>query len=342
MKFRINYNIDAKSNFQFSINEKHIAFQKTANEIEILRDGEQFNLTIKNSKVLTLYKNFLIINSNDSISKIFRIEKSEIVQEIFWDEKYEVDLLQNLDNKYWRYKLKVSLLKSENGLFDYENNIFLGLHNNFFPTFINENYIFGKANNCILRYDIEANVLWEFLISNVANFTQFNEIKQTELLQYYGVYNNILWLQLNGDRLLGLNVDTGEQVHLIDNVSKGVGDNYLDVNLGIIKILAGHYYYEFDLNTLVTSKKILLDPEEKWFIRSCTFYKNDTNIYFCGHFDNWERTNAFGIYDSERNAIVWHQINGEHGVNYYNPPQANSNVFGILDNKGLLTLFDRN
>lgn len=328
--------------WHFSLGDKYYSFLSKPNLL-IVTDGEnEISLSTTKLNKVVIHRNMLIIRHKGNKTEIYLIDAKNLRPINIFTEFEEIDIFQNFNNRYWKYKKYLSPMEVQIGLFDIREHHKLGLSANFYPQYIKDIFIIGKLNYNIIRYLVDGQINWQFDISNVPLYQEMNENKLNEIIQYLGIHNDTLWIQLNGERLLGLDIDTGDQKHLLSNIARGVGDNYLDEKTGVIKILAGHHYWEYDLNILEYRKKIALDDEKKWFIRSCNYYPDDPNIYFCGHFDNWDFPNAYGIYDTRKDKITWHHIGQTPEEKYYNPPQANEKIIGILDDSGRLMVYEKN
>lgn len=203
----------------------------------------------------------------------------------------------------------------------------------------NDNFFFEK-NEVICLYNLNSNFLfWQYDLSPLPKWKKYeNEILPSSVEQFLGVYEGVLWLQLNGYRLLGLDVQTGEQIHYIEN--SGLYINlYLNQKTGKIIELASKSYEEFDLKSLKMTKSIEL--EKDFNIRKCTYYEDDTKIYFVGKYKEERKNNCYGIFDVEKEQIVWHRLS-EGEEEYFNPPQANEKIMGILDSNNTLTVYEKN
>ena len=202
-------------------------------------------------------------------------------------------------------------------------------------------YIYQKEISWI---DLNNSIIWQFSISDFPNYISgFGREEKADIKHIIGVYNTILWVHIGGFRLIGIDIETGKQVHYIEDVVKGdEQNNFLDVTNGILKTLSFDYYAEFDLRTLVFRKQTTIKHKENIKIRASNFYEGDRYLYFCGYHNNkFDKPNTFGIFDTEKAKIVWYDTTKDDLGYFYNPPQANDKLLAVLDDKHNLLVYDR-
>lgn len=78
-------------------------------------------------------------------------------------------------------------------------------------------FLFSAIEKEILCLDIKCNTLiWQLNISDVYNLQlELGSEKHGEVRQFIGVYNNLLWVLLNGGRFIGIDLQSGEVRHFI-------------------------------------------------------------------------------------------------------------------------------
>jgi outer membrane protein assembly factor BamB len=186
--------------------------------------------------------------------------------------------------------------------------------------------------------------LWQFSISDFPNYINgFFREQEADIKQILGVYDKLLWVHVGGSWLIGIDVETGKLVHRMENIMRGDSKhNFLDTTNGILKTLGYNYYAEFDLKTLQFRKQTTIQNVDNIRIRASNFYEGDKHLYFCGYYNNeFDVPNIFGIFDTEKAEIIWHNTTKDDMGYFYNPPQANDKLLAVLDDKHNLLIYDR-
>lgn len=304
------------------------------------------NIVIIYNKLYKLIP-LLFIDSSIEYSYIFGNEKTIVLTD---DLNRPIILKDNKLSKKLFDKFRVSSI-IENYLFYYikDNNRKYGVYDltkdiKIFETEISiddnllNNLILSNINKLIITNKIETGLqLWQFDLSTLPSFVEYNEFFENKVEQFLGAYDNKIWIQLNGYRLLVLDEKTGEKIHFIEKL--GLYTNlFLDPYKEKIIVLAGHFYKEFDLKTLQITKSVEFD--NKFSISKSRYSENDNYIYFTALFDSLRKSNCYGIFDIEKCKIVWYQLS-EADEQYYDPPQANEKHIAILDDQHVLRIFER-
>jgi hypothetical protein len=115
----------------------------------------------------------------------------------------------------------------------------------------------------------------------------------------------------------------------------------LDEKEGVLKTLSYDYYAEFDLQTLQFRKQVKINCKEDIKIRNSTFYEGDNCLYFSGYYNKCHLPNVFGIFDTEKDEVIWYDIKKDDWGYFYDPPQANDKLFAVLDDKHNLLVYER-
>lgn len=216
------------------------------------------------------------------------------------------------------------------------------LHGNF--SCLTKEIMLTKDEKNIYAYHIDTGEeTWSFTIADFPNYKHALKYKivEAEIELIIGIYNDILWVLL-GDidsTLLGIDVNTGKLEHQLKSslvLSSQV--NHLDHQKGTIKTLAGNYYRELDLVTLETRK---YEFSEIFLIHKSTFYEGDRYMYFCARKNTLSFPNSFGIFDTKKKEIIWHEISTENEQYFFDPPQANEKILGILDSTKALRIYKK-
>ncbi len=193
-----------------------------------------------------------------------------------------------------------------------------------------------------IKLVFENEVKWNYKLAHLPSYLDvFHNEKPADVQQILGIYNKILWIHVGGDRLIGLDINTGKLLHNFDNVLLGEeGNAFLDTENGVIKSLWLHQYIEFNLNAFNISKIIKnIGKSEKLSIHKSTFYIGDSNLYFCGYYDNSDFPSCFGVFDTNSCDITF--LETSKSTSYFNPPQANSELLAILDDNKTLLVYKK-
>ncbi|MDR0543289.1 MAG: hypothetical protein LBH19_13905 [Dysgonamonadaceae bacterium] len=230
------------------------------------------------------------------------------------------------------------------------------LHNNYlFCLFFDDKY---NLIDCIFCIDINnGDIIWQFSISDFPSYINgFYREQAADIKQIIGVYNNILWVHVGGWNLVGIDINTGKKVHHITDMLDLLGLDkderryfdfetiHLNEKQGILKVFAHRYYFEIDLNILQgeIKKDFGRTWEESWRIKRSTCYQEYPNLlFFSGYYKNVDNPNAFGIFDTEKAEVIWHDTTKDNLGYFYNPPQANDKLLAVLDDKHNLLIYDR-
>jgi hypothetical protein len=201
------------------------------------------------------------------------------------------------------------------------------------------------------------NIFWQFSIQDFPSYINgFGREQEADIKQIIGVYNNLLWIYVGGWHLVGIDINSGKEVHHIENVLDLLGLNKEDryhVNLndtihlneqeGVLKMFAHRYYFEINLNTLQGEVIKDFGPNwnPDWRIKSSNYYQQYPNLlFFCGYYKATDAPNAFGIFDTEKAEIIWYDTTKDDLGYFYSPPQANDELLAILDDKQNLLIYE--
>lgn len=174
--------------------------------------------------------------------------------------------------------------------------------------------------------------------------------KQKEIKKLIGIYDDELWIQLNDESFLVLDVVTGNELFAMNleeifGIPKlGIGDLHLDETSGKIRILAYWYYIEIDLATHLA--EIKKKHDEVWSIGRGRFYDGDVRVYFTSAYPMLGKTIGnitAGIFNTETLEIEWYYTlpREDKYHSFENEPQANEKYFGVKDSNKTLYLFER-
>lgn len=160
-------------------------------------------------------------------------------------------------------------------------------------------------NNQIYSYNLPSSIKkWKYNLLDLGNSKNYDiETFPIEVRQFVGEYNKVLWVFTNSGWFVGLDIQTGEQLHLIKSVAKenlnGTINNYLEeiekfmfldsdykLHEGIIYGFVHDKLYQIDLNITTPLAQIfgLHDEfESKEIIPGNTtrgFVVQDKELYF--------------------------------------------------------------
>jgi hypothetical protein len=198
--------------------------------------------------------------------------------------------------------------------------------------------------------------LWQFSLSSLPPYEVYEEQHPSKLSHIIGVYDNLLWVDIGGWRLIAIDLITGELMHQTDPLPVLLGMErkershftysriHLDKENGLLKILAHRYYMEFNLSTLkaILKKDFGAIWPESWRITRSIFYQSEpSKLFFCGHYKSTVMTpNAFGIFDTEKAEVIWFETQKD-DAGFIEPPQVNDKMLAIRDSNSNLLIYDR-
>ncbi|WP_101688942.1 hypothetical protein [Dysgonomonas massiliensis] len=308
----------------------------------------------KDSNITYLYlnENQMVIRYNSGEGEIYDF-RSKYIETIPYDVDKPCivsDLIVVMDFDYdaMLYISNLFNIKENELMFSewlYENLFFL------------DNYLFSKQDQSIKLFNLEGTEIWQFSISDFPYYiNHFGEERKPEIEQIIGIYNNILWVYASQNSFLGIDIVTGNLVYHIEDIPSFLGlqgDSrlgfsvytiHLDQNAGVLKSFAFRYYFEVDLNTLTGKMKRDFGKwEDGWRINRSSFRQEEPNLlFFSGMYKLVDTTpNAFGIFDTEKAEIIWHETRKE-GQGFFNKPiQVNEKLLAVLDDECNLIIYER-
>jgi len=214
---------------------------------------------------------------------------------------------------------------------------------------IKNSRIIVENNNDIALYDYLKNInFWTYQFNFPKYYHEgYSDYEETRLEKFIGVYEDELWILFSGNRILVLDIHTGEERHQFESLNKTLNTSFfinncfLDKTTGVIKILAYLYYIEIDIRT----KEVSIKKEFKDFsMVNGSYYGGDT-IYFVGNNNKSQSisNNITGIFNTKTLEIEWSYELEVKDKNHFfvDVPQANATHFGIKDSENTLYLFER-
>ena len=269
---------------------------------------------------------------------------------------------QNFYQKNWIVFKELSLFQNILGLKNSETKACF-LREDFYPEVIFKEFVFGGSYlKKILKYHIKnGDLIWQTDISQIGKYVPFLEKdeKLREVDKFIGIYKEELIVLLTGGKFIGIATETGtinwEQSKVAINQTSNCFDYnfsepyhpFLDEEKGIIYILQGEVFIEFDLNTkeaAYTWTSLELATENYVFIRQSRLVNN--KILFSAYRNGNEgNDDTVGVFDIIKKEIVWkYTFNFEKDnfiLNSQDNIQMNENSIFVLDRKSNLHIFEK-
>ena len=217
-----------------------IKIKENINKVIPFKEGIIYSLLNDN----LLYDNTLLMEGIDGTS-IYKI--SDALIQVFDEEKgcYYIDenfniiksdyfLIANENSKYliaWANAVKISrgvynrsICLLENDLVNVKE-IILEENYQYLETYTND-VLITSNKDVILGYHIfPTNFLWEFPLSSLGKWKNpyTDEEIDFQVRRLIGIYNNILWVFLNAEGFIGLDIETGELKYRIPEYHQAIG-----------------------------------------------------------------------------------------------------------------------
>lgn len=341
----------------------YIEFKKILDVTHFKLDNG-FLAIVKNIDNLFIYvdkkKNLFIINSAefvDQFSNLFIVKDSEGTgHEINLDtfEFKKIDTLgikflgKNQCNLFPIFRSQSIFDPVENGIYDVVNNSINFIAKNCKSNEVIDSYYVGVFNDILFSNTLNTGEeLWTYQFNFPKHYDEgYCDYRETKIEKFIGVYENELWILFSANRILVLDINTGEELHQFEALNKTletsffVNNCFLDETNGTIKILAYLYYIEIDIETKIASiKKKFKD----FSMVNGSYYGGDT-IYFVGNNKTQSISNNIaGIFNTKTLEIEWsYELEVKDKFYFFvDVPQANDKCFGIKDSENTLYLFER-
>lgn len=216
-----------------------------------------------------------------------------------------------------------------------------------------------ENDNCLLcRIDFQTgDVIWRVNVAELGKYLELGtkEQKLGYIHKILGVHEEIVWVSITNDTLLGLSVDTGEVLHSIRQTLsfdfEFLGEPRIPNSAAVIlnkvqNVLQGFsrgFYWETNLTTLQTQVWNLRDyfksiPLDDFSSRIEAFGANHI-VFTCGlEYD------AIGLFNTQTRQVDWWQHLGENGprrgVNVMTLKVVGDRIYTI-DTTNTLRVFER-
>ena len=209
-------------------------------------------------------------------------------------------------------------------------------------------YLFFINNDNQLSLFIKnKGIIWTFEFSFSKYYNELHlDYEETKLEKFIGVYENELWILFSGNRILVLDINTGEELYQFESLNKTldtsffINNCFLDETTGVIKILAYLYYIEIDTKT----KEAFIKKEFNDISMVNGSYYGGDSIYFVGNNKSKSISNNItGIFNTKTLDIEWsYELEIKDKFHFFvDVPQANDKYFGVKDSENTLYLFER-
>ena len=329
---------------EYYINSKGL-FNTQSNECLLEISGQQELYPFGKDHLISreiVYGDSAIININDLIIVInnYRIEAQNYPYFSF----YEVDD------------------KPQEGIYDFEKKEILFEATSWLGRSIIDKYIFRDFKKKIACRKIDSDsILWEFPLSSLGKWkdSYTDEEIDFQVRRLIGIYNNILWVFLNAEGFIGLDIETGELKYRIPEYHQAIGktickgkdffrsDYFLNSEKGKILSMAIDVFIEMDLTQeppFVTQYG-LQEEFEKYNIKgkdtSTKYAVQDNLLYFY-----LAEQLRFGILDINTKEIIYVSepiavVERDDSFTRLRDLKVSENKVYILDSNHTLHIFER-
>jgi len=327
------------------------------NNVSLLNISKHY-VTYKKDKKLFICHNE--INIDPLLWKIDEKDKKIWLKDSLWN-NYELDL-ETLESKQLDINLAVNCIEdfivgfSENGLgiFDKNNKkniVYLKTElQSFKGCIFYENKIGLRTNLSIYFYDIKTgNPLWHFDLNQFGTYRKVTDDLAYKVVQFVGIWQGKLLVQLTNARLIALDINTGELLHDIEinktnPLTKAYYDAYIKMHLVDDKIiwLTNQTLLHIDLNTftpVVVKEYYNLPKERQWRFMHNTYHKG--KLYFTADYAWQYVTPSYvGVMDAQTGTVLWSQQLEKTG-GLPEAPKVTDEKLYIRTNNKVLHIFEK-
>ena len=280
---------------------------------------------------LKLHKDVLIIFEDSCITYGLSLADFKKISFEF-DQNESFFMSQSFDNEIILINKRHSLLQNDRGIYSFETKEKRYFTERTVPIII-DGFLFSTYMGKITRCQWSGEAEWSLDISEIGYFEHPHENRRDKIRveQFVGVYEQVLWVYLGNMVFLGIDVDSGEVLYKMDQVTTHVNTDYssgrvgelltliwdakwfLDKTTGLIKGLCNHCYIEINLKKPA--------KESNGFISRLFNKKGPADIYpnisvrhFYNHIRNLGLTNvAIGSVVNDDDFENMYFTNGEVG-----------------------------
>jgi hypothetical protein len=209
---------------------------------------------------------------------------------------------------------------------------------------------------CFSRYDkYTGKKLWQFSLSSFPKYPGITN--EVEVRKFMGVYKGVLWVGLTNFMIVGIDVETGIEVHRIlypaielpmaqklrikkgiRRTPHGLSFGFLDDKVGKIIHIYEAYYFELDLTTLQAKHQDLAPQlqgtRSHGFANMISF--DDKFLYYIDG-----NNNSVGVVNRETLQVEWqHDFRQEYNTRPIELKHEGHNLY-VLDSENTLRVFER-
>jgi hypothetical protein len=241
------------------------------------------------------------------------------------------------------------LIYAEGGLFDRKFGVF-DFHKeekifeteSFFSDFLFENLSYSSYDGLIYCRNIETGkVKWKLSLERYELHYISEEARDLNVSKYIGVYNEILYIKLGKELIIGLAINNGDEkfIYLYKKESLVLENLFLDTKNGSIFSLGPTAYIEIDLgNGREEFIDLTLQTEEHKVQTTNIGAWENNRIFF------WEggSNNRFGVFDRDLKKIIssWKLTESENLMPAIRGLSLSMNKVYILDHVNTLNVFE--
>lgn len=216
-----------------------------------------------------------------------------------------------------------------------------------------DNYLYTTcANNriCKINLDNPEQPLWQFDLTQLGAFKDPQGQLLYNVVQFIGVWQDLLLIQLKNARLIALNINSGELTHDIAlNKTNPPSpsmfyDPFIKMHLDDDKILwlTNQILLHIDLNTFnvkIVKEYHTVPKENQWRFMQSTYHKD--KLYFTADYA-WQYVTPshVGVMDANNGEILWSQQLEKTG-GLPEPPKVTDDKLYIRTNNGVLHIFEK-
>ncbi|MGV6861253.1 MAG: hypothetical protein ACWA41_05750 [Putridiphycobacter sp.] len=319
------------------------------------------HIVVLENKIKFLSNNITIENPIGIINNIFQFNEWHLLT----DKLNKPYLLKSndIEDSFWntfriggvRYPL-VEYYKKESprkyGVFNFESDKVLFETTEWIGRDIIDDYIFSDYQNIITcRENFSGKKLWKFNLNQFGTYKYGGDDLAYEIVQFIGIWQGKLLVQLTNARLIALDINTGELLHDIEinkinplPEKKTFYDQYVKIHLVEDKIiwLTNQTLLQINLNTFtvrIINEFYSLLRENQWRFMHNTYFEG--KLYFTADYAWQYVTPSYvGVMDATSGEVLWSQQLENTGGLPEAPKVTNDKLY-IRTNNNTLHIFEK-
>jgi len=180
-----------------------------------------------------------------------------------------------------------------------------------------ENYLYASCTNnriCKIDLDNPEHPIWQFNLNQFGTYRQAGDDLAYEVVQFIGIWQNLILVQLTNARLIALDINTGELLQDIEinktNPLTGVFyDTYIKMHLVDDKIIWLTNQTLIHINLISFTPEIIkeyysLPKENQWRFMHNTYHNG--KIYFTADYAWQYVTPSYvGVMEAQTGNVLW-------------------------------------